>query len=178
MKRYGLLILAVMFMIGAIGKPLRALEVQSSFSSYTSPVAPLQIDIPVSWKVENPPKTPNPYLIFFASSPEAGIEILLEHTDFKSLSEFREKVRADITIFPQVILLAEGKTTIAELPGYWFDYSFPTQDDTVRARLYLFSRNDAFFRIICLTSQENFYNFLSTFEHIVQSLRFVPMQNP
>ncbi len=176
--KHWFLIPFIISLIGGSSAPLGALEIPNPFSSYTSKVVPFQIDIPVSWSVENPPQSPNPYLIFFAWNAQAGIQILLEHTDFGSLTAFKEKVRQDITIFPQAIILAEGKTTVAQLPGYWFDYSFPTQEDTLRARLYLFSRNDAFFRIICLTSQENFYLLLPTFEHVVQSLHFLSPRNP
>ncbi|MGC8777477.1 MAG: PsbP-related protein, partial [Candidatus Caldatribacteriaceae bacterium] len=90
-----------------------------------------------------------------------------------SLEKFRKRVREDITVFPGTTIKSEGKATIDQLPAYWFDYHFPAQGGEMQGRLYLFSRNQGFYRIICLSSQKNFERYLPTFEHIVQSFTFV-----
>lgn len=142
------------------------------FIPWVSSLMNFRLEIPANWKVKNPPQSPNPYLIFVAWSPQAHLEITVEHKDFGSLDQFKEQVREDITIFPQTTILGEGETTIDHLPAYWLDYSFLEEEDVVLGRIYCFSRNRGFYRIICLSPQEVFEEYLPIFEHVVQSFTF------
>ncbi|MGQ9474200.1 MAG: PsbP-related protein [Candidatus Caldatribacteriaceae bacterium] len=142
------------------------------FIPWVSSLMNFRLEIPENWKVKSPSQFPNPYLIFAAWSPQAYLEITVEHKDFASLDRFKEQVREDITIFPQTAILEEGETTIDHLPAYWFDYSFPEEKEVILGRIYCFSRNRGFYRIICLSPQEVFEEYLPIFEHIVKSFTF------
>lgn len=159
-------------------QPVYAEGVPVRFSTHTSRVVPFQLEIPENWTVENPPHSPNPYLIFVAWSPETQLEITLEHRDFGSLDQFKERVRQDIVIFPGVLITGEGETTVDRFPAYWFDYRFPTETGTIQGRLYLFSRQQGFYRVICLTPQGKFVKYLPVFEHVIQSFTFFADREP
>jgi len=148
-------------------------EIPAGFTTYTSSIASFSLQIPENWAVENPPHSPNPYLVFAAWNADMQVEVTLEYRDFGSLEKFRERVRDDITIFPGVTITGEGKTTVNRSPAYWFDYLFPGERGEMQGRLYLFSRNQGFYRIICLSSRKNFTQYLPILERIIQSFTFV-----
>ncbi|MEN3185362.1 MAG: PsbP-related protein, partial [Atribacterota bacterium] len=119
----------------------------------------------------------NPYLVFLAFNSETQVEVTLEYRDFGSLDRFRERVRDDITVFPNVTITGEGETTIDHIPAYWFDYLFLAENTEMQGRLYLFTRKGGFYRIICLSSREHFQKHLPVFERIIQSFTFIPIQD-
>jgi len=167
------LIVAIFLRVFSKQPPTAVQEVPTTFTTYTSPVASFSLQVPENWAVENPPHSPNPYLVFAAWNAEMQVEVTLEYRDFGSLEKFRERVRDDITIFPGVTITGEGKTTVNRSPAYWFDYLFPGERGEMQGRLYLFSRNQGFYRIICLSSRKNFTQHLPILERIIQSFTFV-----
>ncbi|MCX7668270.1 MAG: hypothetical protein N2Z84_05005 [Atribacterota bacterium] len=169
-RRFFVLIFAASFLTSLA---LFAQEIPGEFTTYTASLASFCIDIPKDWEVGNPPQSVNPYLVFLAWNPETQIEVTLEYRDFGSFDRFRERVRDDITVFPGVTITGEGKTTIDHLSAYWFDYLFKGEDTEMQGRLYLFTRDQGFYRIICLSSRDNFRKYLPIFEHVVQSFSFV-----
>jgi len=150
-----------------------AQEIPIAFTTYTSSIASFSHQVPENWAVENPPQPSNPYLVFVAWNAEIQVEVTLEYRDFGSLEKFRERVRDDITIFPGVTITGEGETTVNRSPAYWFDYLFPGERGDMQGRLYRFSRNQGFYRIICHSSRKNFTQDLPILERIIQSFTFV-----
>ncbi|MCS7241351.1 MAG: hypothetical protein N2205_04865 [Candidatus Caldatribacterium sp.] len=136
---------------------------------YISPLAGFRIGFPEEWEVENPPDTVDPTLMLSARSGEARIWITLEHRYYPSFDAFREQVRSDILLYPGVQILGEGPAEIDYVPAYWYMFSFPEGEKEMQGILYLFFRNQGFYRIICWTSKTAFDMTFPTFQKIVQS---------
>ncbi|NSW76826.1 MAG: hypothetical protein HPY68_08670 [Candidatus Atribacteria bacterium] len=171
MKRWSVVLFLILFLWNPL--TLMAREKSVEFTTYRASLASFCVDIPKNWEVENPPQSLNPYLVFLAWNPETQVEVTLEYKDFGSFDRFRERVREDIIVFPNVTITGEGETTIDHSPAYWFDYLFEEENTEMQGRLYLFTRNQGFYRIICLSSRKHFQRYLPIFEHITQSFTFV-----
>jgi hypothetical protein len=139
------------------------------FVSYVSPLAGFVIAFPEGWEVENPPESFDPTLMLSARSGEARVWVTLEYRYYASFDAFREQVRSDILLYPGVQILGEGRTEIDHVPAYWYVYSFPEWGREMQGILYLFMRNEGFYRIICWTSKEAFDAVFPTFRRIAQS---------
>lgn len=136
---------------------------------YVSPLAGFSIGFPEGWEVENPPDTVDPTLMLSACCGEARIWVTLEYQYYPSFDVFREQVRSDILLYPGVEILGEGPATVDFVPAYWYMFSFPEGGKEMQGVLYLFSRNQGFYRIICWTSKASFDATFPTFREIVAS---------
>ncbi|WP_438313744.1 PsbP-related protein [Candidatus Caldatribacterium sp. SIUC1] len=148
------------------------------FVSYVSPLAGFAIAFPEGWEVENPPESFDPTLMLSARSGEAWVWVTLEYRYYASFDAFRERVRSDILLYPGVQILGEGRAEVDDVPAYWYVYSFPEGGREMQGILYLFSRNEGFYRIICWTSQETFDAVFPTFRKIVRSFTTGMKQAP
>ncbi|WP_017873413.1 PsbP-related protein [Candidatus Caldatribacterium saccharofermentans] len=148
------------------------------FVSYVSPLAGFAIAFPEGWEVENPPESFDPTLMLSARSGEAWVWVTLEYRYYTSFDAFKERVRSDILLYPGVQILGEGRTEIDHVPAYWYVYSFPEWGREMQGILYLFSRNEGFYRIICWTSRETFDAVFPTFRKIVRSFTTRMKQAP
>lgn len=136
---------------------------------YVSPLAGFRIGFPEGWEVENPPDTPDPTLMLLARSGEARVWVTLEYQYYPSFDAFREQVRSDILLYPGVQILGEGPAEVDYVPAYWYMFSFPEGGKEMQGVLYLFFKNQGFYRIICWTSKASFDMAFPTFREIVQS---------
>ncbi|MEN3203511.1 MAG: hypothetical protein ABDK87_07275 [Atribacterota bacterium] len=136
---------------------------------YVSPLAGFRIGFPEGWEVENPPDTFDPTLMLSARSGEAHVWVTLEHRYYPSFDAFREQVRSDILLYPGVQMLSEGPAEVDYVPAYWYMFSFPEGEKEMQGILYLFFRNEGFYRIICWTSKTSFDITFPTFRKIVGS---------
>lgn len=136
---------------------------------YVSPLAGFRIGFPEGWAVENPPDTVDPTLMLSARLGEARIWVTLEYQYYPSFDTFRERVRSDILLYPGVQILGEGPAEVDYVPAYWYMFSFPEGGKEMQGILYLFFRNQGFYRIICWTSKASFDATFPVFQRIVQS---------
>lgn len=139
------------------------------FVSYVSPLAGFCIAFPEGWRVENPPDTADPTLMLSASFGEARVWVTLEYRHYPSFDAYREQVRSDILLYPGVEILGEGPAEVDDVPAYWYVFSFPEGGKAMQGVLYLFFRNQGFYRIICWTSKASFDATFPTFRRIVAS---------
>ncbi|MDK2896581.1 MAG: PsbP-like protein [Candidatus Atribacteria bacterium] len=138
------------------------------------------LSFPADWEnVVIPPDYPDPYLAALLLSPkeEGGfreqIGVSIEYSPYPKLEDFYHSVVKDINVVPGVNVLAEGKDTIDGTPAYWITYSWVVEMDEEQQNLqglvYLFSKNYAYFRIICLAEKDNFDMVKETFEGVASS---------
>lgn len=139
------------------------------FVPYVSPIAGFSIAFPEGWEVENPPDLWDPTLVLSARSGEASVWVTLEYRYYSSFESFREQVRSDILLYPGVQILGEGSMEVDSVPAYWYVYSFPEGERDMQGILYLFSKGEGFYRIICWTSKSSFDLFFPTFRQIIRS---------
>jgi len=146
----------------------------SATYTYTSS-AGFSLTFPPDWEVNNSPSTLNPYLMMLGQDSEAQVEVTLEYYNYSSLEDFFEKVKEEVSQFPGVKIISQGEESINGAPSYWFTYSFlasigPSDpQEPFQAILYLFSQGGNFFRIICLTKEDRFNDYLNTFQTIARS---------
>ncbi|MBC7216741.1 MAG: hypothetical protein H5U36_00885 [Candidatus Caldatribacterium sp.] len=139
------------------------------FVAYVSPLAGFRIAFPEDWVVENPPDTIDPTLMLSARFGEAHVWVTLEYTYYPSFDAFRAQVREDILLYPGVRILGEGPAEVDYVPAYWYLFSFPEGGRAMQGVLYLFFKNQGFYRIICWTSEASFDATFPTFREIVRS---------
>lgn len=147
---------------------------QENLITYTSS-AGFSLTFPPDWEVYNSPSTLNPYLMMLGQNSEAQVEVTLEYYDYSSLENFFKKVKEEVNQFPGIEIISEGEELINGAPSYWFTYTFRASmgpsdsQEPFQAILYLFSQGGNFFRIICLTKESQFNDYLNTFQTIARS---------
>jgi len=147
---------------------------QESLTTYTSS-AGFSLTFPPDWEVYNPPSTPNPYLVMLGQDSEAQVGVTLEYYNYSSLEDFFKKVKEEVNQFPGIEIISQGRESINGAPSCWFIYTFlvssepSASQELFQAIIYLFSQSNNFFRIICLTKESQFNDYLNTFQAIARS---------
>jgi len=147
---------------------------QESLTTYISS-AGFSLTFPPDWEVYNPPSTPNPYLVMLGQDSEAQVGVTLEYYNYSSLEDFFKKVKEEVSQFPGIEIISQGGEAINGAPSCWFTYTFlvssepSASQEPFQAIIYLFSQSNNFFRIICLTKESQFNDYLNTFQAIARS---------
>ena len=171
MKKFSFLLVLGILIMGFLSVSFA----QENLITYTSS-AGFSLTFPPDWEVYNSPSTPNPYLMMIGQNSEAQVEVTLEYHDYSSLEDFFKKVKEEVNQFPGVEIISQGEESINGAPSYWFTYTFlaslepsDSHQEPFQAVLYLFSQKGSFFRIICLTKESQFNDYLNTFQTIARS---------
>ncbi len=147
---------------------------QENLTTYVSS-AGFSLSFPSDWEVNDSPSTFNPYLMMVGQNSQAQVEVTVEYHKYASLEDFFEKVKEEVNQFPGTEIISQGEESINGAPSYWFTYTFSASwgiespQELFQAILYLFSQNDNFFRVICLTEESRFDDYLNTFQAITGS---------
>ena len=170
MKKFYFLLTLSMLIIGFTSLSFT----QESLTTYISSKG-FSLGFPPDWEVDNPPTTPNPYLMMLGRNSEAQVGVTLEYYNYSSLEDFFKKAKEEVSQFPGVAIISQGEESINGAPSYWFIYTFLASQgssdpqETFRAILYLFSQRGNFFRIICLTKESRFNDYINIFQTIAHS---------
>ena len=170
MKKFSFLLVLGILIMGFLSVSFA----QENLITYTSS-AGFSLTFPSDWEVYNSPSTPNPYLMMIGQNSEAQVEVTLEYHDYSSLEDFFKKAKEEVSQFPGVAIISQGEESINGAPSYWFTYTFLASQgssdpqETFQAILYLFSQRGNFFRIICLTKESRFNDYLNIFQTIAHS---------
>ena len=146
----------------------------SATYTYTSS-AGFSLTFPPDWEVNNSPSTLNPYLMMLGQDSEAQVGVTLEYYNYSSLEDFFKKVKEEVSQFPGIEIISQGGESINGAPSCWFTYTFlvssepSASQEPFQAIIYLFSQSNNFFRIICLTKESQFNDYLNTFQAIARS---------
>jgi|GEM_PF-6208878 len=101
--------------------------------------------------------------------PQVGITT--EYTHHPSAESFYQRVIRDTTAIPEVTLEEEGTAVLDESKAHWFTYLWKTSEGTARVRAYLLHTSHVSYRLLCLASEDTFFDHLPQFETIVSSFR-------
>ena len=170
MKKFSFLLVLGILIMGFLSVSFA----QENLITYTSS-AGFSLTFPSDWEVYNSPSTPNPYLMMIGQNSEAQVEVTLEYHDYSSLEDFFKKVKEEVSQFPGIEIISQGGESINGAPSCWFTYTFlvssepSASQEPFQAIIYLFSQSNNFFRIICLTKESQFNDYLNTFQAIARS---------
>ncbi len=101
--------------------------------------------------------------------PQVGITT--EYTHHPSAESYYQRVVRDTTAISAVTKEEEGTIILDGIDGFWFTYLWETVEGTARVRAYLLHTPFVSYRLLCLASENTFFNHLPDFKSIVTSFR-------